>query len=103
MFKKQITVNIKELDLKIAKLNEELEEIEDDDDKYDSTMDKMKRLTELRCKLFESKNTNSVKPLVVTGLFGIASTLVVLYYEDKEVIITSKAFNIATSMFRGGK
>lgn len=101
MFKKQLTVNIKDLDLKISKLSKELEEIEDNDE-YDITMDKMKALTELRCKLSESKVNSSVKPLVVTGLFGVGSTLLVLYYERAEVI-TSKAFNNVTSMFRGSK
>lgn len=101
MFKKQLTVNIEDLDLQIGKLNKELEEMEDDD-KYVLTMEKLKSVIELRCKLSESKTGSSVKPLVVSGLFGIASLIVVLKYEEKEVIVT-KAFTMATSMFRGGK
>lgn len=101
MFRRQLTANIKSLDLKIGKLNEELEGI-DDNDEYEITIGKIESLTALRCKLSESKNVNSVKPLVVSGLFGIASVVIVLKYEETEVI-TSKAFNMATSMFRGSK
>lgn len=102
MFKKQLTKNIKDLDLKISKLTNELEELEGDENNYDSKMNKLEKLIELRCKLSESKVNNSVKPLIVSGLFGLTSVVVVLKYEQTEVI-TSKAFNMATSMFRGSK
>lgn len=157
MFKKQLNVNIKDLDVRIGKLNEELEELERDN-KYEATMDKLKSLIELRasltksfkenelgnvddsvlemdkqieeltkkigylgsntkyteklteleeltkvrCQLAESRVNGSLKPAIVTGLFGIASIAMVLKYEESEVI-TSKAFNVATSMFRGSK
>lgn len=153
--KKQLNVNIKDLDLQIGKLNKELEEMEKDS-KYEATMDKLKNLaeirvnlakglkdgekaspamleldkqieeltkmmvylgrdekysdklakleelTKIRCQLAESKVKASVKPAVVTGLFGMASMVVVLKYEQAEVI-TSKAFGMATSMFKGSK
>ena len=87
------------MDLKIAKLTEELEEL-GDFKKIEETMVKLERLTELRCKLSESSKLGSVKPAVVTGLFGVVSMVMVLKYEEKD-IITSKAFNMVTSMFRG--
>lgn len=101
MLRKQITVNIKELDLKIGKLSEELEGVEDEG-KIMSIMQQLDKLTELRCKLSESKENNSIKPVVVSSLFGVASLLIVLKYEEKDVI-TSKAFNMLPSIFRGSK
>ncbi len=153
--KKQLNVNIKDLDLQISKLSKELEELEQDS-KYETTMAKLKDLTELRvslakslkdnaknldsmiemdkqieeltakldlierndkyseklsklealtkvrCQLAESKVNGSIKPVVISGLFGLTSVLIVLKYEETEVI-TSKAFNMATSMFRGNR
>lgn len=101
MFKRQLTVNIKDLDLKIGKLNKELETMEDDE-KYEMTLVKLTELIDLRCKLSESKDNGSVKAVVISGLFGMASLIAVLKYEEKDVI-TSKAFSMATSMFRGSK
>ncbi len=158
MFKKQLTVNIEDLDRQIGKLSMELEDMEKDS-KYEVTMDKLKILTDLRnslmkdsketkeveksnaviemdkqieeltrvveqlrrddayseklaklealtkirCQLEESKAKNSIKPLVVSGLLGVTSMLIVLKYEKDNVIITSKAFNMVTSMFKGSK
>lgn len=103
MFKKQITVNIEDLDSKIGVLTKELEEIEDEEE-YEIAVSKIDSLVELRTKLAKSKADGrvSVKPVVISGLFGLASVLVVLKYEERDVI-TSKAFNMATSMFRGSK
>ena len=101
MFRRQVTINIKDLDLQIGKLNQELI-LEEDDDKYNTIIEKIESLTELRCKLSESRVNGSLKPVVVSGLLGIASVVIVLKYEEADVI-TSKAFNMATSMFRGGR
>lgn len=101
MFKKQLTVNIEDLDLKISKLNEELE-TEENTQKYDLIIKKLEALTTLRCKLSESKVNGSVKPIVVSSLLGIASLVIVLKYEEKDVI-TSKAISMLPGMFRGGK
>ena len=103
MLKKQVTINIEDLDLKISKLSEELELLEEDEtDKYDRIMTKMDKLTELRCKLAESKVNGSLKPVVVSSLLGIASLVIVLRYEEKDVI-TSKAISMLPGMFRGSK
>ena len=154
MFKKQLSVNIKELDEQIAGLNEELKNW-DKDSSYDSTMDKLKTLVELRktlaeslkgnesseaitemdaqikaltkeihslerddaycdklakldeltrirCELAESQTNGSIKNVVVSGVLGIASVAIVLKYEEKDVI-TSKAFSMIPSVFRGSK
>lgn len=101
MFKKQITVNIQELDSQIGKLTQELA-VEVNDEKFELTTQKLKDLIELRTELYESKVKNSVKPLVVSGLFGLTSVVIVLKYEEANVI-TSKAWSTAIGMFRGGR
>ena len=104
MLKKQLTKNIEDLDLKISKLSLALEVLDEDDDDYEelyeSITDKMEKLTELRCKLADSKVNGSLKPVLISGAVGIGSLLLVLHYE-KEEIITSKAINMLPSMFRG--
>lgn len=72
------------------------------DDTYSDKLAKLEELTKTRCQLEESKVKDSVKPIVTSGLLSIASVVVILKYEKTEVI-TSKAFGIATSMFRGNK
>lgn len=102
MFKRQISVNIKDLDLKIGKLTKELDLMGEDDEKYEVTMMKIDSLTDLRCKLHESRVEGSIKPIVLSGLLGVIPLILVLKYEEKEVI-TSKAFNMLPSMFKGSK
>lgn len=99
MFKKQVNVNIKDLDVRIGQLNEELLELEDSEE-IEKTIKQIEQLTDIRCKLSESNKLGSIKPVVVSGLFGVASMVMVLKYEEKD-IITSKAFGMVTNMFRG--
>ena len=152
MFNKQLKVNIKQLDLQISKLSEELEDVEKDS-KYEITMEKLETLTKLRTQLAqslkeketsdailemdkqieeltkivenlgrddvytskmakldelikmrgqltESKVKSSHTSLLVSSGVSIASVLLVLHYEKAEVV-TSKAFSMATKMFRG--
>jgi hypothetical protein len=154
--KKQLNVNINDLDLQISRLTKELE-VTKRDSKYEATMEKLKALAELkttlgktddkvndqpsdavieldkqieeltkiihnlsrdeeysdklaklealtkvRTQLAESRTLASVKPVVVSGLLSIASVAIVLKYEETGVI-TSKAFDMAKGMFRGGK
>lgn len=104
MFNRQLSKNIKELDKKIGVINEELDTIDlIEDEEIERLTKQLDKYVDLRCKLAGSKNINgSVKGAVVTGVFGIASVVIVLKYEETDVI-TSKAFNMATSMFRGSK
>lgn len=154
MFNKQLKRNIKDLDLQIGKLSKELELLKKDN-KYESTIDKLKSLTEIRASLAkslkekessdallemdkqieeltkilmnlrrdeeysdklktledltkvrvqlkESQINGSVKPIVVSGLLSLASIAIVLKYEETDVVV-SKAYGIATSMFKGSK
>lgn len=98
MFRK-IDNNIREIDEQIGKLTKELNDLEYEQ-AYDMKMNRIKDLTDLRTKLAESREEGSVKGIVTSGALSIASVLIILKYEEKE-IITSKAYSIATSMFRG--
>lgn len=101
MFNKDVNRNIKKIDEAIGKLQDELL-VEEDEVKYEQLMLKIESLTDLRVKLNESKEQSSVKSALISGAFGIASIALVLKYEETEVI-TSKAFGMATSIFRGSK
>lgn len=98
--RKQVTVNIEELDKQIGTLIEELEIVEDDEE-FEKITKKLEALTNLRCKSAESRMVNgSVKNVVVSGVLGLVSLGIVLKYEEKEVIV-SKAFNMLPTMFKG--
>lgn len=62
--KKQLNVNIVQLDLQISKLSDELNKMEKDN-KYEATMDKLKNLTELRATLAKSLKDNEKSDAVV--------------------------------------
>lgn len=99
--KRQVTVNIEELDKKIGVLNKELDAAETYED-YETIMTKLESLTDLRCKLATSRVENSTKSVIVGGLLSVASLVVVLQYENENVI-TTKAFGMLPNMFRGSK
>lgn len=101
MFKKQLNRNIDILD---GEINTHLEAMTllTDETERELAMSKLEQLTDLRTKLEDNRTKGSIKPLVVSGAFGLASVALVLKYEETGVI-TSKAFNMATSMIRGSK
>jgi broad-specificity NMP kinase len=104
--KRQVTANIDELDKKIGELAVELGELETDSDTYQEDYEmitqKMETLTDLRVKLKTSKVDGSIVPVVTSSLLGIASLIIVLQYEDENVI-TSKAIGMLPNLFRGSK
>lgn len=67
---------------------------------YAEKLKKLEELTKARCQLSEVKSKESNAPVVITGLVGLSAIALVLHYEKTE-IVTSKAFSIATKMFRG--
>lgn len=99
--RKQVTINIAELDKKIGILNKELDEAKDKDEYYETVL-KIEQLADLRIKLAASRDNNSVKSVVVGGALSLASLIVVLQFEDENVI-TTKAFNMIPSLFKGSK
>ena len=96
---KQLKKNIKALDLEIEKLHAQLADA-DDNAEYGDIIERIEQLTDLRCKLSESKVLSSHSKEIISGLIGIAGMVLVLKHEQTEVI-TTKAFSMATKMFRG--
>lgn len=88
-----------EVDRQILELARELVDIELDQT-YLSKMRQLDDLTKVRNQLMDSKVKGSNSPAIISGLISISSILIILKYEEKDVI-TSKAVNIAMSMFRG--
>lgn len=95
---------IVELDKQIEELTKMISHLESDEN-YLSKVKKLEDLTKVRCQLSEAKTNESnmatYVPAVIGVVGGISAVLLVLNYEHKDEIITSKAFGIATKMFRG--
>lgn len=151
MFNKQLKQNIKQLDLQIGKLSEELDELKKDgryevkiktledltelrtklakshedkvsdavleldkqieeltmliskfeiDSEYITKQQRLEELTKIRVQLSECKVKESHAPAVISGVIGVSAMLLVLNYEKTD-IVTSKAFGMATKLFRG--
>jgi predicted RNase H-like nuclease (RuvC/YqgF family) len=88
-----------ELDRQIEELTKMIEHLESDE-VYTAKLKKLEDLTNVRCRLAEAKVKESNAPVIISGVVGISAILLVLHYEKAE-IVTSKAFGIATKMFRG--
>ena len=91
--------NIKCIDEEIGILTEKLTETSDEGE-YGKIVKRIEDLTDIRNKLMESWGNNTFKETLLSGAVTLTSILLVLKYEKTE-IITSKAFNMATKMFRG--
>lgn len=90
---------LEELDNQIKELVDDLKGHEKEED-YQSKIQKLEDITKIRCQLAESKVKSSNAPIIISGLLGIGAMLLVLNYEKTD-IVTSKAFSIATKLFRG--
>lgn len=99
MFNKQLKANIKAMDKHIGKLMQELV-VEPHSDTYEEIQSKIDDMTKVRTQMSESIARESNSKEVLTGVIGLVATTVVLKHENLNVI-TSKAFSLATKMFRG--
>lgn len=88
-----------ELDKQIEELTKMVAHLASDE-VYTAKVKKLEDLTNIRCQLSEAKVSESNVPAIISGVVGITGILLVLKHEKAE-IITSKAFSIATKMFRG--
>ena len=91
-------LNIRRLDNQIGKLILQYNE-EEDDVKRTVLMEEIEALTDIRMNLKTSKVEGSNSHLWVSGAISIASILLIMDYE-KEDAITTKAWNIATRIFK---
>lgn len=96
--KKQLQENIKALDVEIGVLTQEL--INADGHEYNEISLKIEKLTEIRAKMVDSKVADSYSKEIISGVIGIAGMVLVLKHEKAD-IITTKAFSMATKLFRG--
>jgi hypothetical protein len=87
------------LDKQIEELTSLIENL-GSDEAYTAKIKKLEDLTKIRCQLAEAKVKESNAPAIISGVVGISAIVLVLRYEKAEVI-TSKAFSMATKMFRG--
>lgn len=99
MFNKQLKRNIADLDKMVCKLYEDLNNTVDTDEK-EKIRQEIKETIDFRDKLSEVKTREALAPIVIPGVVGISSILLVLHYEKKD-IITSKAMSFVTKMVRG--
>lgn len=69
------------------------------DEVYTAKLKKLEDLSKIRAELSECKVKESNAPAVISGVVGISAVLLVLNYEKTD-IVTSKAFGIATKLFK---
>lgn len=91
-------LNIRRLDNKIGKLILQYNE-EEDEVKRTVLLEEMEALKDIRIDLKTSRVEGSNSHLWISGAISIASILLVMNYEEEDVI-TTKAWNIATRIFK---
>ncbi len=96
--KTQLQENIDALDLEIGVLTKELIDAEGDD--YGVISSKIETLTEVRASLANDKVNGSYSKEIISGAVALAGLVLVLKHEKTD-IITTKAFSMATKLFRG--
>lgn len=95
---KTISQNIKDLDNQIGELLSKYEHTEGDVEKT-VLMEEIETLTKIRTDLKASQVEGSNSGIWVSGALSIATVVLIMKYEETDVIAT-KAFNIATRIFR---
>jgi predicted RNase H-like nuclease (RuvC/YqgF family) len=88
-----------ELDRQIEELTALISKVESDEI-YLAKVKKLEDLTKVRCQLSEVKVKESNVPAIIS-LVGSVGAIVLVLKHEKVDIITSKAFSMATKMFRG--
>jgi predicted RNase H-like nuclease (RuvC/YqgF family) len=88
----ELNRQIEEIAMELVKL--ELDEV------YLDKMNRLNDLTKIRYQLSEVKVKESNAPIIISGVVSISAIALIMKYEEAN-IITTKAFGIATKMFRG--
>lgn len=99
MFNKQLKSNIKEIDVEINKLIVEMKDIEDEDER-NAIETRIDKLSIIRQKMSEDLVNESYSKEILAGAVSLGAIVLVLKHEKSE-IITTKAFSMATKLFRG--
>lgn len=95
---KTISQNIKDLDNQIGELLSKYEGTEGEVERT-VIMEEIGTLTNIRLELKASQVEGSNSAIWVSGALSIATVVLIMKYEQTDVIAT-KAFNIATRIFR---
>lgn len=95
---KTIGQNIRDLDNQIGELLSKYEQTEGEVEKT-VIFEEIEALTNIRLELKASKVEGSTAGVWVSGAISIATVVLIMKYEETDVIAT-KAFNIATRIFR---
>lgn len=99
MLNKQLKNNIKALDKEIGEITLKLAKAEKEEDVAKMTK-RIDELTKIRTQLSNDLVNESYSKEIIAGAVSIASILLVLKYEEDN-IITTKAFSMIPKMFRG--
>lgn len=95
---KTIGQNIRDLDNQIGELLSKYEHTEEEIEKT-GILEEIEALTNIRLELKASKVEGSSSSVWVSGAISIATVVLIMKYEETDVIAT-KAFNIATRIFK---
>lgn len=95
----ETTDAIIELDKQIEELAKAMINLEKDE-AYASKIKQLEDLTNVRTQLAECKVKESHAKEIISGILGVSAMMLVLNYEKTD-IVTSKAFGIASKLFRG--
>ena len=95
---KTIGQNIRDLDNQIGELLSKYEHTEEEIEKT-IIFEEIENLTKIRTELKASQVEGSNSAIWVSGALSIATVVLIMKYEQTDVIAT-KAFNIATRIFK---
>lgn len=89
--------NIKKIEAMMTGLIAKLDNPKLDPVERVETEGQLEVLIDYRTKMYDEPSQHPIWGAVVSGLFGLAGIVIILYYEKTD-IITTKAFNIGTRM-----
>lgn len=100
MFNRQLRRNIKLIDEEIGEITLGLTQT-DDEAEMKVMVKRIEELTDIRNVLSNNKVNESYAKEIISGSLAIAGIVIVLKYEKEDIITSTKAFSMATKLFRG--
>lgn len=89
-----------ELDKIISELIEDMKDTSLTEEQRYKIEERLETLINYRNSMQDKRATDVWLPKVISGVFGLVSVFIILNYE-KEDVITSKSFGVATRMMEG--
>lgn len=100
MFNRQLKRNIKLIDEEIGEITLGLTQT-DDEAEMKVMVNRIQELTDIRNILSSNKVNESYAKEIISGSLALVGIGVVLAYEKEDIIKSTKAFSMATKLFRG--